>query len=158
MLDPRIFIAITLVCLVGFVLLARKAYLRRKKRILQIRHAGLRFAFVLATMDRRYSVNGEGEIPLDDSIRMEIYWREHFASGGHSYCGTRVTVRGLHVWLNGMYVYIQTRSNITTGLPLKGNSVLFQYIRPEDIQQVWFETGPVSSINSLGQTSRKENE
>lgn len=156
--DPRISLAFALICLAGFCLIARKIYSRRQKRNSNERHAQNRLLFVQNTIDRRYSTNGAREYLLYGVVRMEMFWRESSVSRGHySDAGTRIIIRSVNTSLEGIFVGIRLRNGFDTSLPMKGNTVLFRFIRPEDIVQVWFDTQTVTS-NSLGSTPRKETE
>lgn len=156
--DPRISLAFALICLAGFCLIARKIYSRRQKRNSNERHAQNRLLFVQNTIDRRYSTNGAREYLLYGAVRMEMFWRESSATrGNYSDAGTRIVIRSVGTSLEGIFVGIRFRNGSETSLPIKGNTVLFRFIRPEDIAQVWFDTRIVTS-NSLGSTPRKETE
>ena len=156
--DPRISLAFALICLAGFCLIASKIYKRRQKRSINQRHARNRLLFVQNTMDRRYSTNGAREYLLYGAVRMEMFWRESSAArGNYSDAGTRIVIRSVNTSLEGIFVGARLANGFETSLPMRGTTVLFRFIRPENITHVWFDT-QVSTVNSLGQSPRKETE
>lgn len=158
MFDPRITLAVALICLACFCFIARRIYKRRQKRSINERHARNRLLFVQNTMDRRFSTNGAREYLLYGAVRMEMFWRETSAArGNYSDAGTRIVIRSVNTSLEGIFVGVRLANGFETSLPMKGTTVLFRFIRPENITHVWFDT-QVSTVNSLGQVPRKENE